>query len=103
MSPPSRKVYPIGATELRKLFNAQNFTDRLLRGEVFEERVKSQPADRSRNLPPGTLSILSEYFDGQHNFIAQVHYYQPRGKPKTRPDPKQLVIGDTHYVLLPNE
>jgi hypothetical protein len=103
MSGPPEGSYLIGAVQLRALFNAQNFPEKLRRGEIFAKRTKSWPADQSRGLGPETLSIMCEYLDGRGRFIAEVHYYQRRGGPSTEHDPKQLVLGNTHYVLDPGD
>src|SRR5688500_17041784 len=93
MGGPPRSSYLIGPVQLRELFNAQNFREKLLRGEVFQKRLKAMPADPSRRLPPGTLSVMSEYVDGRNRFLAEVHFYQHRDGTHTQHDPKRLILG----------
>jgi hypothetical protein len=86
------------------MFNAQNFTERMRRQEVFTVITKTWPADQSTGLPPNTFTVMTEYFEyvgGRPRFVAETHHYRRGTTWRTEPDPKKLVVGDVLYVLVP--
>ncbi len=98
------RVVRVSAEELRRRFNHAACVERAARGEllvrVLREAHPSPPRSRE---PRCTRSQLLGYYDritGQ--LVALAHQYRRRDGSiggKGRPDPKQLVEGDTIYRI----
>jgi hypothetical protein len=96
-----KPVY-VDSAELRKLFNEQQFTDKIRAGKVSVRVEKEWPAPPHLGFEEGTVSQLVTYIGGNGHLVAQIHRYKrPDGTLAASglPDPKKLVLGGVLYVL----
>jgi len=88
--PPKRFVSPI---ELRKIFNDNNYWDRLRAGEFHKKKLDDDHAKPRPRIPRCTRSQILAYIDENGNWIAVVHQFLKRDGTLGgggRPDPKWL-------------
>jgi hypothetical protein len=95
----------VTAEQLRAIFNNGGYWDQVKSGKLTTRTV----ADRvPKNLPPGfpagTRSQLVQYIDAAGKVVAVVHQYLlPNGEigASGKPDPKEVITDDYHYLILP--
>ena len=94
MTRPSRRVTP---QELRDLFNAGAYYERVASNELIATIESERPARTEANEPPGTLSQMVWYYDASLQRLALIHQYlRPDGSlgGSGRPDPKRLLLNE---------
>jgi hypothetical protein len=95
----------VGAARLRQIYAAQ-FEGRIASGEYTLNVIRSRPPAKGGNLPDGTHSEISEIINNQGIKIGTVHAMRlPDGTigGSGRYDPKELMVGQTRYLLDPKE
>jgi hypothetical protein len=96
----------ISKLALRKLFNEQNFPERIRRGEISERVIASARPVVSSRFPEGTCSQRVAYIDGRGRQCAVVHrFLLPDGHlgASRQPDPKELLVDDVLYRADPTD
>jgi hypothetical protein len=103
MTEPPYPIVRVSVEELRQLFNAGRFWERLLAGELRASlKREGHPAPAASGQPYCTRSQEVFYFDLEGMEVARVHQYlRPDGLlgGSGRPDPKRLLQGGTLYRL----
>jgi hypothetical protein len=100
-SVPPKKNPPVdwvSDTIIQRLFKDGQYLERLRAGELRAKVIASrQPADLPPGEPPGTLSQMVIYRQGDGKVVAMVHQYlRPDGTigASGKPDPKALFLDD---------
>jgi hypothetical protein len=89
--------------EMRRIFNQNNYWERVQSGELSAVVLESRNAPASAGQPPGTLSQSISYRDPDGNEIARVHQYLMTDGTLSaggRPDPKRLFYNGVLYRLV---
>ena len=90
---------------MRRMFNAGQYYERALRGELRMVVERSRPAPPQANQRPGTLSQTVAYWEYRTK-VAIVHQYWHPGTGtvggRGRPDPKMIFEGGVLYKLDPD-
>jgi len=94
VSRPVRRVTP---AELRELFNAGRYHERVVANEMIATVESERPARPEANEPAGTISQMVWYHDASLRRVALIHQYLRRDGTlggSGRPDPKRLLLDD---------
>lgn len=95
----------VSAAVLRDLFNNGGYWEQVKVGtltpRILKDRIPDPPPPGH---PRGTHSQYVQYIDASGNMVAAVHQYVlPNGKlgGRGKPDPKELVTEEYHYLVYP--
>src|SRR6266700_671769 len=88
--------------ELRKLFNDGGYWELAKEGKLLEKVYFEAPPQKRSGEPPGTLSQIVAYLDGQGRQVAIIHQYLRKDGSlggSGRPDPKKLFFKGNIYTV----
>lgn len=98
------KIAFVDERKLRQLFNDSPYLERVMRGEYTTKVLYDERAHSDSNQPRGTRSKRIGYYDENGQQVAIVHQFElPDGSigGSGKPDPKEVLVGDTVYLLFP--
>ncbi len=98
-----RPRFVVSPRELRELFNAGRFWERVKEGELTEKLDREgHPSPRFSGEPPCTRSQVIAYINSSGHRVAVVHQYLRKDGTlggSGKPDPKKLFQDGTLYVV----
>jgi hypothetical protein len=97
------KLEFVDEQEIRRLFKESGYLERVNAGELTTKVTYDQKAHPDSKQPEGTRSQRVSYLDGDTE-VAVVHQFvEPGGAlgASGKPDPKQVLVGDTVHMLFP--
>lgn len=102
-SPEAPNIIYVSQTIICKKFNESQYPKMIADGDLRSEYLRNSHLREPEAIgePPCTHSQLLRYYDGEGQWLVEVHQYLRNDHTfgaSGMPDPKRLRIGDTIYV-----